>query len=118
MKTIIRSACGAVHEQTQTETGYRVGDTVDCRVCDDISDVDSPCSVVLSCWMPLTVLICDNCVVICELSIGFNGSWLLNCVTSSFRKRSWISLALVAVVIAVSLIPPAIAFFRRRGGRL
>jgi hypothetical protein len=33
MKTIVRCECGAVYEQTQTETGYRVEDTADCKIC-------------------------------------------------------------------------------------
>jgi hypothetical protein len=32
MKTIVRCECEAVYEQVQTETGYWVEDTVDCRV--------------------------------------------------------------------------------------
>ncbi len=36
--------------------------------------------------MPLTVLICANCEVISELSIGFSGSWFFNCVTSNVMK--------------------------------
>jgi hypothetical protein len=31
MKTIVRCECEAVYEQTLTETGYWVEDTVDCR---------------------------------------------------------------------------------------
>jgi hypothetical protein len=34
MKTIVRCECEAVYEQVQTETGYWVEDTVDCRVCE------------------------------------------------------------------------------------
>jgi len=33
MKTIVRCECEAVYEQTQTETGYWVEDTADCKIC-------------------------------------------------------------------------------------
>ena len=36
--------------------------------------------------MPVTVLICASCEVICELSAGLVGSWFFNCVTSSVRN--------------------------------
>ena len=53
--------------------------------------------VALSFSMPVTVLICAICEVICALSIGFIGSWLASCATSSFRKRSWASVDVVLV---------------------
>jgi hypothetical protein len=33
MKTPVRCECEAVCEQTQTQTGYWVEESVDCRVC-------------------------------------------------------------------------------------
>ena len=36
--------------------------------------------------MPVTVLICASCEVICELSAGLVGSWFFSCVTSSVRN--------------------------------
>ena len=47
---------------------------------------------VLSFSMPVTVLICASWEVSCAFSIGFNGSWLFSCVTSSLRKRCSLSL--------------------------
>jgi hypothetical protein len=62
------------------------------------SCVDSDDSDEFSCAMPLTVLICASCDVICELSTGLVGSWFCNCVTSSFRNVACRSLADVPVV--------------------
>src|SRR5690606_9681717 len=53
---------------------------------------------------PLTVLICESCVVICALSMGLSGSWFLSCVTSSVRNRSWMSAELVAASGPVALL--------------
>ena len=61
--------------------------------------------MVLSFSMPLTVLICAICDVICALSTGFIGSWFCNCVTSSVRKRSLASLAVVAASATPLLAP-------------
>ncbi|MNT94829.1 hypothetical protein D3C72_2365920 [compost metagenome] len=58
----------------------------------------------LSCWMPVTVLICAICEVIWALSSGFIGSWLFSCATSSFRKRSC---AAAGSVAALALVPVA-----------
>ena len=58
--------------------------------------------MVLSFSMPLTVLICAIWLVTCALSIGFSGSWFCICATSSFRKRSELSAAVVV------LLPPAL----------
>ncbi len=63
-----------------------------------VNCVAMPLSVVLSDSMPATVLICVICVVICALSIGFIGSWLFSCATSSLRNRSCVASAPVAVV--------------------
>ena len=46
--------------------------------------------------MPVTVLICAICEVICALSIGAVGSWFFNWATSSVRNWFCISAALVA----------------------
>ena len=79
------------------------------------------CMVRLSVWMPVTVLICAICVVICALSRGFIGSWLFNCATSSLRKRSCMAAgSLVALaeapVLVVAVVPMGLrimACFRR-----
>ena len=62
------------------------------------------CMVRLSCWMPVTVLICAICEVIWALSIGFIGSWLLSCATSSFRKRSCAALGSVVELPFVEVV--------------
>ncbi|CAM2190098.1 hypothetical protein BC2230_70186 [Burkholderia cepacia] len=63
-----------------------------------VSCDDSDVSDVFSCAMPLTVLICASCDVICELSTGLVGSWFCSCVTSSFRNVACRSLADVPLV--------------------
>ena len=45
--------------------------------------------------MPDTVLICAIWLVICALSIGFIGSWLLSCATSNCMKLAVCCCALV-----------------------
>ena len=60
--------------------------------------------VLFNCWMPVTVLICAICEVICALSIGFMGSWLFNCATSSFRKRSCAAAGSVFELLVVFLL--------------
>src|SRR5690606_34707069 len=78
-----------------------------CMVCMTLYCAAMPLSVVLSDSMPATVLICVICVVICALSIGFIGSWLLSCATSSLRNRSCVALALVASVADLAVELPA-----------
>ena len=75
----------------------------DCSICCDDICAAIAFIVVLSDSMPVTVLICAICVVICALSIGFIGSWLLSWATSSFRKRSWMSAELVLVPVLAAL---------------
>ena len=53
--------------------------------------------------MPLTVLICASCEVSSAFSIGLSGSWLLSCVTSSFRKRCSLSELETLAVLAAAL---------------
>src|SRR5450830_1730697 len=65
------------------------------------------CMVVLSCWMPVTVLICAICEVIWALSTGFIGSWWVIWATSSFRKRSCWSAALVVLMPFALVLPGA-----------
>src|SRR3989338_789552 len=66
-------------------------------------------NVALSFSMPLTVLNCAICEVICALSSGLSGSWFFICVTRSLRNLSSCSCAavLVAGVVfcAVSVTP-------------
>src|ERR1700712_1477992 len=57
-----------------------------CAPCPADNCVASELSDVFNWPMPDTVLICASCEVICELSVGFVGSWFFNCVTSSVRK--------------------------------
>src|ERR1700719_1928706 len=62
--------------------------------------------------MPVTVLICAIWDVICELSTGLSGSWLLIWATSSFRKVSDRFCALVPVAVEpvpVVLVAPVVA---------
>ena len=66
-----------------------------CITCMEVYCAAIEVMVVLSCWMPETVLICAIWLVICALSMGFMGSWLLSCATSSFRKLVDWSAALV-----------------------
>lgn len=54
--------------------------------------------------MPVTVLICAICEVICALSSGFIGSWLFICATSSLRKRSCSPVLLLALTLLVLLV--------------
>jgi hypothetical protein len=67
-----------------------------------------PLSVALSDSMPATVLICVICVVICALSMGFIGSWLFSCATSSLRNRSCVASALVAEVADLAVELPGV----------
>jgi len=55
--------------------------------------VDRPCTVALSLSIPVTVLICAIWLVTWALSIGLSGSWFCICATSSFRKRSEVTVA-------------------------
>src|SRR5471032_828955 len=57
-----------------------------CADCPADNCVASELSEVFNWPMPDTVLICASCEVICELSVGFVGSWFCSCVTSSVRK--------------------------------
>jgi hypothetical protein len=77
--------------------------------------------VSLSCWMPVTVLICAICEVICALSSGFIGSWLLSCATSSFRNRSCAAAGSVLVrglgaAVVVAVLPVAAGDAGDHGG--
>ncbi len=67
-----------------------------------------PLSVALSSWMPLTVLICAIWVVICALSIGFSGSWLLSCATSNLRNRSCEAAGSMLFLAAVPVVLPTV----------
>ena len=91
---------------------------VPCSVCMAVYCAAMPLSVLLSCSMPLTVLICVICVVICALSIGLSGSWLFSWATSSFRKRSCAASALLAPVAALVavVLPTAVPRLLRSSG--
>ncbi|EWS62750.1 hypothetical protein Y695_04017 [Hydrogenophaga sp. T4] len=67
-----------------------------------------PLSVALSSWMPLTVLICAIWVVICALSIGLSGSWLLICATSSLRNRSCEAWGSEALLLLTAVVLPTV----------
>ncbi len=54
----------------------------------------------LSVSIPVTVLICAIWLVTCALSIGLSGSWFCICATSSFRNRSDVTVASLALAAA------------------
>ena len=59
--------------------------------------------------IPRTVLICASCEVTSAFSMGFIGSWLRICATSSFRKRSSVpSAVLSSFLLTLGLATPSI----------